>query len=125
MLESEPIMAFLATTDAERAKAFFRDVLGLTFVTDDSFALVFDAGGTMLRVSRVASLSPPPYTVLGWKVADIEKQVDDLQARGVEFLRIQGFGQDSRGICTFPGGARVAWFKDPDGHTLSLTQFSP
>lgn len=124
MLSSSPVMAFVATTDAARAKAFYRDVLGLTFVADDSFALVFDAHGTMLRVSRVQELASAPYTVLGWKVTDIGATMRELGEHGIAFERYPGLGQSEEGVCTFQDGTKVAWFKDPDGNTLSVTQFS-
>src|SRR5262245_17589141 len=120
MLDNSPICAFVATKNAEKAKAFYRDVLGLKFVSDDQFALVFHAGGIMLRVSRVHEFSPAPYTVLGWNVADIAAAMKDLGNRGVIFEKYPGLPQDDAGVCTFPGGAKVAWFKDPDGNTLSL-----
>ena len=122
MLNQSAICAFVATTNAAKAKAFYHDVLGLTFVSDDSFALVFDSGGTMLRVARVKELSPAPYTVLGWNVADIAAAIKKLSSRGVVFEKYPGLPQDDAGVCTFPGGAKVAWFKDPDGNTLSLAQ---
>jgi len=121
-LGDAPVMAFVATTDPAKAKAFYADVLQLKLVTDDSFALVFDAHGTMLRVSRVREIVIAPYTVLGWQVPDATAAVRELRGRGVVFERYEGFGQDEDGVCTFPGGARVAWFKDPDGNTLSVTQ---
>jgi catechol 2,3-dioxygenase-like lactoylglutathione lyase family enzyme len=124
VLSLSPIMAFVATTDAAKARAFYQDVLGLTFVVDDSFALVFDAHGTMLRVSRVRELVPAPYTVLGWKVADIDAAIRELKQSGVAFERYPGLGQNEEGVCTFQDGTKVAWFKDPDGNTLSITQFS-
>lgn len=122
-LSSEKLVAFVATRDAALAKAFYRDTLGLRLVSEDPFALVFDAGGTMLRVTTVAELAPPKYTVLGWQVPDIERSVQDLQKTGVRFERYPGMPQNELGIWTAPGGAKVAWFRDPDGNTLSLTQF--
>jgi len=115
-------MAFLATRDSARARRFYADVLGLRLVSDDPYALVFDAAGTVLRVQKVDELEPRPFTVLGWRVANIEATVDALVARGVRFERYHGMDQDARGVWRTPGGARVAWFKDPDGNTLSLTQ---
>ncbi len=124
MLGSSPNMAFAATTDSARAKAFYQDILGLNFVVDDSFALVFDANGTMLRISRVQEVKPAPYTILGWKVTDMVASINKLTAKGVSFERFPGFPQDDMGVLTFPDGTKVAWFKDPDGNMLSLTQFS-
>jgi len=122
VLGSHPIVAFVATRDADRARAFYEGVLGLRVVADEPFALVLDAHGTMLRVQKVPELTPPRHTVLGWLVPEIAGAVDQLAAEGVAFERYPGLPQDDRGVCTFPGGSRVAWFKDPDGNTLSLTQ---
>lgn len=123
-LSSAPVIAFVATTDPARAAAFYRDTLGLRLVSDElPFAIVFDAHGTMLRVTAVRELTPAGYTILGWRVPDIASAVDSLATAGVKF-EIYGMpNQDERGIWSSPSGARVAWFHDPDGNTLSLTQF--
>jgi catechol 2,3-dioxygenase-like lactoylglutathione lyase family enzyme len=121
MLGTAKIQAFIPTRDAEAAKRFYADVLGLRFVADDSFALVFDAGGTELRLQRVRELTPHPFTALGWIVDDITTRVRELSARGVAFERYDFVPQDDLGIWTTPG-AKVAWFKDPDGNLLSLAQ---
>jgi catechol 2,3-dioxygenase-like lactoylglutathione lyase family enzyme len=115
-------MAFVATTDAARAIAFYRDVLGLELVEEDPFALVFDLAGTPLRVVKVERLAPQPYTALGWVVDDLDATLAGLRARGVEPNRYPGMEQDEAGIWRSPGGALLAWFVDPDGNTLSLTQ---
>ena len=122
MLHSHDLVAFVATTNPPRAKEFFAKTLGLRLVSEDSFALVFDAAGTMLRVATVSELQPAGYTVLGWMVPDIKAAVRALEDRGVEFRRYEWMSQDEHGIWTAPGGAQVAWFGDPDGNTLSLTQ---
>jgi catechol 2,3-dioxygenase-like lactoylglutathione lyase family enzyme len=122
VLESAALVAFAASTDLSRSREFYQNVLGLTPVSQDDFACVFDGGGTMLRVTAVGELSRAPYTVLGWQVADIAGTVRGLAARGAMFLRYDGMDQDADGIWTGPGGARVAWFPDPDGNVLSLTQ---
>jgi len=119
LTNSNPIV-FVATANAEAAVVFYRDVLGLTFVADDPFALVFDLNGTMLRIFKVESVTPLEYTALGWEVDDIEAMVRRLGEKGVKFERYKQLEQDDLGIWTSPG-ARVAWFKDPDGNTLSLT----
>ena len=122
MLKSRPIVAFVGTTDPRRAKAFYAKTLGLRLVSEDGFALAFDAGGTMLRVAIVKTLQPAGYTVLGWIVPDIAKAVRGLVRRGVRFQRFESMPQDDLGIWSSPSGARVAWFSDPEGNTLSLTE---
>jgi catechol 2,3-dioxygenase-like lactoylglutathione lyase family enzyme len=123
MLASEKLVGFAAITDGARAKAFYADKLGLTFVSEDSFAIVFDCNGTMLRLTKMKELTPQPFTVLGWQVTDIEAAVKKLRAAGVEFMRLGDFmKQDGLGIWTAPNGNKVAWFKDPDGNTLSVSQ---
>src|SRR5713101_2086228 len=121
-LASHRIVAFIATRDPGRAKAFYRDALGLHLVSEDSFALVFRVGGTMLRVTTVQEIALAAYTVLGWRVTNIAATIKNLQRAGVMFERYPGMPQDEQGVWTAPSGARVAWFKDPDGNTLSLTQ---
>jgi catechol 2,3-dioxygenase-like lactoylglutathione lyase family enzyme len=122
MLATAKLMAFVATSDGVRARAFYEGILGLPVISDDDFALALDAGGTMLRVQKVERTAPPPFTVLGWQVVDIAAVVNDLAKRGVTFEIYSGMGQAADGIWRSPTGARVAWFKDPDGNTLSLTQ---
>jgi catechol 2,3-dioxygenase-like lactoylglutathione lyase family enzyme len=114
--------AFVATTDPARARRFYQDTLGLDFVADEAFALVFDLAGTTLRVTRVDELAAQPFTVLGWRVDDVAGTVSALVERGVRFLRISGLDQDADGIWTSPSGTQVAWFKDPDGNILSVSQ---
>jgi len=124
LLDSASIMAFSATADADRAKAFYRDQLGLRLVSDEPYALVFEAGGTMLRVQRVKEVRVAQYTALGWQAPDIAAKVEELEKAGVKFEHYGMPGQDEKGIWTPPGStAKVAWFKDPDGNILSLTQF--
>lgn len=123
-LGSHKVVAFVATRDPVRAKAFYGEVLGLRFLHEDKFAVVFDAGGTTLRVAIVPELTPAKYTVLGWDVPDILATAQQLQNAGVKLEQYGLPGQDELGIWTAPSGARVAWFKDPDGNTLSITQFT-
>jgi catechol 2,3-dioxygenase-like lactoylglutathione lyase family enzyme len=123
MLTSRPIIAFVATTDPARARKFYAKTLGLRLVSEDAFALVFDAAGTMVRVAVVQALQPAGYTVLGWIVPDIRRAVAALSQKGVTVRRYNGLEQDERGIWLSPSGARIAWFEDPDGNTLSVTQF--
>lgn len=122
MLGSDDLIAFVATALPEQAKEFYAEVLGLRLVGEEPTALVFDAHGIMLRVSIVPEFAPPLYSVLGWKVDDIEAKVGELAGNGVHFERYEVFDQDQLGIHTFPNGDKVAWFRDPDGNTLSLTQ---
>jgi len=123
-LADAPIMAFVSAVDLDRARAFYEEVLGLAVEEVNDFACVMRSGGTSLRVTRVESLASQPFTVLGWEVDDIESTVDGLVARGTIFERYDGMSQDERGIWTAPSGAKIAWFPDPDGNVLSLTQFA-
>ena len=122
MLGKHKIIAFVGTTNAARAKAFYGDILGLELIEEGKFALVFDANGTMLRVTPVKEIAPASYTVLGWEVPDVASAAAELAAGGVKFERYAGVPQDEQGVWTSPGGAKVAWFKDPDGNTLSISQ---
>jgi catechol 2,3-dioxygenase-like lactoylglutathione lyase family enzyme len=122
-LREQQLVSFVATRDPEAAKKFYRDVLGLRLVAEQlPYALVFDANGVTIRVSVVPSFNPAAYTVLGWDVPDIQVAVKTLEGAGVHFELYPGMPQDEIGIWTAPGGAKVAWFKDPDGNTLSISQ---
>jgi catechol 2,3-dioxygenase-like lactoylglutathione lyase family enzyme len=123
MLGSQKLVAFVATRDCGRAKAFYRDTLGLRLISEDQFAVVFDAAGTMLRITSVQEVAEAKYTVLGWQVQDIVRTAKNLQKAHVTLERYPGMQQDELGIWNSPSGARVGWFKDPDGNTLSITQF--
>ncbi len=123
MLGSDKLVAFVGTLDQARAKEFYQHTLGLKFVSEDAFALVFDVAGTMLRVATVPELRPAKFTVLGWQVADIAAAANQLQRSGIKLERYEGIRQDETGIWSTPGGTKIAWFKDPDENILSLTQF--
>lgn len=122
MLGSNDIVAFLTVSDGDRARAFYEGLLGLKFVKDDGFAMVFDANGIMLRMAKAKEVTPAHFTVLGWKVTGIEDFVRALAVKGVKFEMFSFFKQDELGIWTTPGGDKVAWFKDPDGNLLSVSQ---
>lgn len=122
MLSSASLVAFAATLNPVAARRFYEEVLELRLVADEPFALVFDANGTMLRIQKVERFEPLAFTALGWNVEDIEDSVDQLRAKGVTFNEYPGMAQDERRIWNAPSGARLAWFKDPDGNTLSLAQ---
>jgi catechol 2,3-dioxygenase-like lactoylglutathione lyase family enzyme len=124
MLSSAKIVAFVPTLDLAKARSFYEGILGLRAVSQDSFAIVFEANGTMLRVTKVQQFQPQQFTILGWDVADIADSVARLSARKVKFENYGMAGQDQRGIWKSPSGAHVAWFKDPDGNVLGITQFS-
>ncbi len=125
ILGNATLVAFVPTTDPVKARSFYEELLGLRLVADEEpFALVFDANGTMLRVTTVAEYQAQTFTILGWKVEDIEATVKRLTAAGVVFLRYPGLNDNSPlAIWTAPSGARIAWFNDPDNNVLSLTQF--
>lgn len=122
MLGSTNIVAFVPIKDADKARAFYEGVLGLRFVKDDGFALVLEANGIMVRAAKMKEFTPAQFTILGWQVTDIENLVRALVKKGVKFEIFGFFKQDPLGIWTAPTGDRVAWFKDPDGNILSVSQ---
>lgn len=128
MIGDADVITFVPTRDPAKSRAFYEGTLGLTFVSEDSFALVFNAHGVTLRVANVSSVKrfkPAPFTILGWQVPSAEKTVRALAKKGVTFERFPGIGQNRLGIWNSPSGARVAWFKDPDGNILSITEGEP
>ena len=123
MLGTSPPVCFVLAADMARARRFYTDTLGLSETGEDPFAISYDLAGTTLRLTRIEDHQPGPHTVLGWQVADIEAAIDALAAKGVQMAIYDGYGQDARGVWTHPGsGAKVAWFHDPEGNNLSLTQ---
>jgi catechol 2,3-dioxygenase-like lactoylglutathione lyase family enzyme len=123
MLSFSRLVAFIPTKDAQTARPFYENVLGLRMVGDDTFALVFECNGATLRVVRAAEFTPAPFTVLGWHVPDVHDAVAELSKNGLVFERFQfeGMHQDEAGVWTTPAGNGVAWFKDPDGNLLSVS----
>jgi catechol 2,3-dioxygenase-like lactoylglutathione lyase family enzyme len=121
----DSVVTFLLTRNPEAAIHFYRDTLGMKLMRDDGFALVFDLNGVILRIGKVPSFTPAQNTVLGWESRDIGSAVDQLVKKGVTFERYPNMKQDEKGICTFPTGDKVAWFKDPDGNVLSISQHAP
>ena len=122
MLGSTDIVAFVAITNAEKARGFYEGILGLRFVKDDGFALVFEANGIMVRAAKMKDFKPAQYTVLGWQVSRIDDAVRSLTNLGVKFEIFGFFKQDELGIWTAPTGDKVAWFKDPDGNIFALVE---
>jgi catechol 2,3-dioxygenase-like lactoylglutathione lyase family enzyme len=123
MLAKHKIVALVPITDGERARAFYVDKLELRFVSDDGFAIVIDANGNIVRLTKMKEVKPQPFTVVGWEVEDIAAEIRDLRAAGVTFELFHDFmKQDDLGVWTAPDGTKVAWFKDPDGNILSLSQ---
>lgn len=122
MLSNSDFINFVATSNISKAREFYERTLGLTFFSGDQFALVFKVNERMLRVQIVEKVDPHPYTALGWEVNNISMQVRELTNRGVKFARYDGMKQDKDGIWTSPSGAKIAWFNDPDGNILSLTE---
>ena len=121
-LSAAKIVAFAATEKPDEALAFYRDTLGLALEYSDEFALVFDCEGTSLRVAVVPKVRPAGYTILGWQVDDIDKTISELASGGVKFSHFPGMAQEANGVWNSPSGARIAWFTDPDGNILSLTE---
>jgi catechol 2,3-dioxygenase-like lactoylglutathione lyase family enzyme len=124
VLADANFVAFIPVRDLTVARRFYVDILGLILRDENPFAVVVDAGGTVLRLTQVSDLPPQPFTIAGWEVPAIEEEIDALVSSGVSFNRYDGMDQDERGIWTTPGGDLVAWFVDPDGNTLSLTSLA-
>lgn len=122
-LAAYPPIAFIPIVNAEAARTFYEQTLGLTFESDDKFAMIFRlAGNIMLRLVKVPSHTPGHFTIFGWEVTDLEAVIDDLTANGLTFQRYTHFQQDERAIWHAPSGAKVAWLQDPDGNVLSLSE---
>jgi catechol 2,3-dioxygenase-like lactoylglutathione lyase family enzyme len=119
---SAALIAFVGVSSLDRAAEFYGGTLGLDLADERPFALSTRVRGTMLRITEVSSVSVAPYTALGFEVPDVAREMDRLAARGIAFDRYEGMDQDERGIWTGPGGARIAWFRDPDGNVLSISQ---
>ncbi len=122
MLNQCTLIGFIPTVDAIRARRFYIDILGLTFVSQDDFALVVRANGIDIRITSMDAFNPAHFTILGWKVPDIQTAVQQLSRAGVIFEHYPFLQQDISEIWTAPSGAKVAWFKDPDGNVLSISQ---
>jgi catechol 2,3-dioxygenase-like lactoylglutathione lyase family enzyme len=122
MLAECDVIGFIPTKDAAQARDFYEKTLGLRLLSNDMFAVVMESKGTMIRIVQVKDYTPFPFTILGWKVANIEAEVLTLIERGISFHRYNWLEQSPSGIWTAPGGAKVAWFHDPDGNVLSLSQ---
>ena len=122
MLSSEKLVGFVATAAPAKSQEFYENTLGLQLLESSPFAMVFKAGSTTVRVQMVQSVVVSGYTALGWQVSNIARTVDELASRGVKFQRYEGMNQNEAGIWRTPDGSQVAWFKDPDGNTLSVTE---
>lgn len=122
MLASGKLIGFVPTKDSKRAREFYEGKLGFQFVSDDQFALVVQAGKSTIRIAKAKDFKPAQYTVMGWEVADVEAMVKWLNGRGVTFEKYPFVEDRELGIWTTPNGDKVAWFKDPDGNVLSLSQ---
>ena len=124
MLASSKLQTIVLSSRMADAEKFYGEVLGLSLKGKSHGALVYDVGGADLRVSPVPSTQPSPHTVLGFAVADLNAVMNALSMRGVEWQRFAHFPQDATGVLVAPDGAKVAWFRDPDGNLLSLVQYS-
>ena len=122
MLASSKIIGFVPTKDSAKARSFYEGKLGFQFVSLDQYALVMRAGENMLRIVKVPDFTPLRSTVLGWEVENIEAMVAWLQERGVTCEKYPWVQDQERGIWTTPNGDKVAWFKDPDGNVLSVSE---
>lgn len=121
-LNDQEIISFLATSNVKESRSFFEKI-GLELVEETEFAVVYAGANGQLRIQKVEEFTPHPYTVLGWKVDAIETAVGELMKKGVIFEKYDRLSQDFNAIWTSPSGAKIAWFKDPDGNLISLTQY--
>jgi catechol 2,3-dioxygenase-like lactoylglutathione lyase family enzyme len=124
MLSTEKLVGFVATASPTTSQEFYERTLGLQLLENSPFAMVFGAGSTTIRVQKVQAVVVSGYTALGWQVSNIDQTVRELIARGVKFQRYEGMAQSEAGIWRTPDGSQVAWFKDPDGNTLSITELA-
>jgi len=122
MFESTKMIGFILTKDYQKAREFYEHRLGCIFISQDQFALVMQAGGNRIRIAKVPQFTPQQSTVLGWEVQDIRSAVAELTKCGVKFERYPFVQDQVTGIWVAPGGDQVAWFKDPDGNVLSVSQ---
>lgn len=122
MLADKELKAFVPTIKPGKAKIFYRDILGLKLLSEDKYALEFNANETLLRVIIVPELKPQSFTVLGWNVEDISSTIKSLNKKGIICEKYDFLQQDNSGIWTSPNGSKIAWFKDPDGNVLSITE---
>ena len=122
MIAAGKLVGFVPTKDSKRSRDFYEGKLGLQFVSDDQYALVMQSGENMVRIAKGADFVPAHYTVMGWEVQDVEATVKWLNGRGVQFEKYPFVEDKVLGIWTTPNGDKVAWFKDPDGNLLSLSQ---
>lgn len=123
MLVEPTITAFLPTIKPKSSKEFYGNILGLQLLSEDDYAMEFKGNGALLRITTVDTFIPHPFTVLGFKIQNIDSQIKSLVNKGVVFEKYNHFDQDELGIWTSPSKARVAWFKDPDGNVISLTEY--
>jgi len=122
MITRLKLKAFIPTIKSEKAKVFYKDLLGLKLISEDNYGLEFDSNGTRLRINIVQEFKPHPFTVLGWDVDSIKSTIQSLNKKGIVFEKYDFIEQDELGIWTAPGGTKVAWFKDPDKNILSLSE---
>lgn len=123
MLTTGKMIGFLLTRDSQRAREFYEGTLGFQFVSDDPFALVMRAGDNTVRIAKSAEdFTPAGYTILGWEVQNIETVARWLIERGAILEKYPFIQNQELGVWTAPGGDKVAWFKDPDGNVLSISQ---
>ena len=121
MLTNQRLKAFVSTTQPDKARLFYINILGLKLLSEDHFGLECESNGAHLRITIVEKLTTQPFTVLGWDTTDIVSTVKRLALKGIKFEKFSFIEQDELGIWTAPGGTKVAWFKDPDGNLLSLS----
>ena len=122
MLAEMDLKAFVPTLSPDKAQFFYQELLGLELMSADEYALEFNAHGVSLRVITVSAFKPHEFTVLGWNVPDLSTLIHTMHSKGIFCERFPFLQQDNLGIWISPRGSKIAWFKDPDGNLLSLTE---
>lgn len=125
MLSKSKAFSGFSTSDVEKAKSFYQEVLGLD-VRDNSMGMIklHLVGNQPVIIYPKEDHQPATYTVLNFVVSNIDDAVDVLTDRGVEFLQYEGDLQtDQKGICRGGEGMpHIAWFEDPAGNILSVLE---
>lgn len=122
MLTYDGSFSGFSVDDTEAATAFYRDKLGVE-VVDEGMGLQLKLPGGSVFVYPKDDHVPATFTVLNFRVADIDAAADELAEAGIDLERYPGMPQDEKGIMRGKAanmGPDIAWFTDPAGNVLSI-----